>query len=237
MQLQNNGVFITNTATGWKLFNPGIDGNLSGTAQIVTIMDSGLNTKMEHFAEDTTTAGTIGATHRKVVGYDVQGSGDQCVTAYNAADGGHGTWTSQHAVGSISNMTTNPDTTHTPNGNYDVGVLDFNAVHDPFGTGFGVKFVTQVTINFGDSIDVTMPAEEMLLLRGRWAFWQGSERPAERVEMLRKLGFKKYAYDWRAEHLPTFDRAKYAPARKREQSPIVCLGGQAGEPRSTVCLS
>lgn len=29
--------------------------------------------------------------------------------------------------------------------------------------------------------------------------------PAERVEMLTKLGFKKYAYDWRAEHLPTFD--------------------------------
>jgi hypothetical protein len=29
--------------------------------------------------------------------------------------------------------------------------------------------------------------------------------PSERVEMLKKLGFKKYAYDWRAEHLPTFD--------------------------------
>ena len=29
--------------------------------------------------------------------------------------------------------------------------------------------------------------------------------PAERVEMLKELGFKKYAYDWRAEHLPTFD--------------------------------
>jgi sugar phosphate isomerase/epimerase len=29
--------------------------------------------------------------------------------------------------------------------------------------------------------------------------------PAERVAMLRKLGFKRYAYDWRAEHLPTFD--------------------------------
>lgn len=29
--------------------------------------------------------------------------------------------------------------------------------------------------------------------------------PGERVEMLKKLGFKKYAYDWRAEHLPTFD--------------------------------
>ena len=24
--------------------------------------------------------------------------------------------------------------------------------------------------------------------------------------MLAKLGFRKYAYDWRAEHLPTFDR-------------------------------
>ena len=23
--------------------------------------------------------------------------------------------------------------------------------------------------------------------------------------MLKNLGFKKYAYDWRAEHLPTFD--------------------------------
>ena len=29
--------------------------------------------------------------------------------------------------------------------------------------------------------------------------------PAERVAMLQKLGFKKYAYDWRAEHLPSFD--------------------------------
>lgn len=29
--------------------------------------------------------------------------------------------------------------------------------------------------------------------------------PAERVEMLQKFGFKKYAYDWCAEHLPTFD--------------------------------
>lgn len=29
--------------------------------------------------------------------------------------------------------------------------------------------------------------------------------PAERVEMLKKLGFTHYAYDWRAEHLPTFD--------------------------------
>ncbi|HSQ55911.1 MAG TPA: TIM barrel protein [Gemmata sp.] len=29
--------------------------------------------------------------------------------------------------------------------------------------------------------------------------------PEQRVNMLRTLGFKRYAYDWRAEHLPTFD--------------------------------
>ena len=29
--------------------------------------------------------------------------------------------------------------------------------------------------------------------------------PKERVQMLKQLGFKKYAYDWRAEHLPTLD--------------------------------
>jgi sugar phosphate isomerase/epimerase len=29
--------------------------------------------------------------------------------------------------------------------------------------------------------------------------------PADRVAMLKSLGFRKYAYDWRAEHLPTFD--------------------------------
>lgn len=29
--------------------------------------------------------------------------------------------------------------------------------------------------------------------------------PAERVAMLQRLGIKHYAYDWRAEHLPTFD--------------------------------
>jgi sugar phosphate isomerase/epimerase len=30
--------------------------------------------------------------------------------------------------------------------------------------------------------------------------------PAERIAMLKSLGFKHYAYDWRAEHLPTFDQ-------------------------------
>jgi hypothetical protein len=131
MQLQNNGVFTVNTGTGWKFFNIGLDGNLSGTAQIVTVMDSGLNTKMEHFSEDTAVAGPIGAAHRKVVGYDVQGAGDQCVTAFSdlTSDGGHGTWTSQHAVGSISNMTTNPDVTHVPNNFWDPGIAPDGKVY------------------------------------------------------------------------------------------------------------
>ena len=30
--------------------------------------------------------------------------------------------------------------------------------------------------------------------------------PAERAEMLQRLGFTKFAYDWRAEHLPTFEQ-------------------------------
>ena len=30
--------------------------------------------------------------------------------------------------------------------------------------------------------------------------------PEERVAMLKELGFRRYAYDWRDEHLPTFDR-------------------------------
>jgi sugar phosphate isomerase/epimerase len=30
--------------------------------------------------------------------------------------------------------------------------------------------------------------------------------PEERVGMLKALGFRRYAYDWRADHLPTFDR-------------------------------
>lgn len=30
--------------------------------------------------------------------------------------------------------------------------------------------------------------------------------PEERVAMLKQLGFKRFAYDWRGEHLPTFDK-------------------------------
>ncbi|MDB5313627.1 MAG: Xylose isomerase-like barrel [Gemmataceae bacterium] len=44
-------------------------------------------------------------------------------------------------------------------------------------------------------------------------FDKKNRTPAERVEMLGKLGFKRYAYDWRAQHLPTFD-AEVALLRK-----------------------
>jgi sugar phosphate isomerase/epimerase len=37
--------------------------------------------------------------------------------------------------------------------------------------------------------------------------FDGQKRgPEDRAAMLAKLGFTKFAYDWRAEHLPTFDR-------------------------------
>jgi putative heme-binding domain-containing protein len=39
--------------------------------------------------------------------------------------------------------------------------------------------------------------------------------PAERAEMLRRLGFKHYAYDWRAEHLLTFE-TEIAELKKRD---------------------
>jgi hypothetical protein len=118
MVLQNNGAYTTTTGTGWKLWNAGVD----GTGQIVTMMDSGLNTKMEHFAENVATHGTIGVAHRKVVAYESFGGGNLCVADSNSADGGHGTKTSQHAVGSISNMTVSPDVTHTPTAHWDNGI-------------------------------------------------------------------------------------------------------------------
>src|SRR4051812_4311538 len=36
-------------------------------------------------------------------------------------------------------------------------------------------------------------------------FDKANRGPAERADMLAKLGFKRFAYDWRAQHLPTFD--------------------------------
>src|SRR5581483_8961601 len=36
--------------------------------------------------------------------------------------------------------------------------------------------------------------------------FDGKKRgPEERAQMLKKLGFSRFAYDWRKEHIPTFD--------------------------------
>lgn len=54
-------------------------------------------------------------------------------------------------------------------------------------------------------------AEEPLYARGNLVAWcivpfDAKQRgPEERAAMLERLGFKRFAYDWRAEHIPTFD--------------------------------
>jgi len=39
--------------------------------------------------------------------------------------------------------------------------------------------------------------------------------PAERAQMLQQLGFKRYAYDWRAQHLPSFEQELQELARRQ----------------------
>ena len=56
-----------------------------------------------------------------------------------------------------------------------------------------------------------MPAEESLFRRENLVAWcivpfDAKKRgPEERAAMLEKLGLKQFAYDWRGEHIPTFD--------------------------------
>ena len=48
--------------------------------------------------------------------------------------------------------------------------------------------------------------------------------PAERADMLARLGFKRFAYDWRSEHLPTFDQE----VRELKKRNIVYLSPREG---------
>ncbi len=50
--------------------------------------------------------------------------------------------------------------------------------------------------------------------------------PEERAAMLKKLGFKKFAYDWRGEHLPTFERE--IAALKKEGIELTAVWFPAG---------
>ncbi len=69
-----------------------------------------------------------------------------------------------------------------------------------------ILFAAQVV-----AADPPVPTGEKLFARDNLVAWcivpfdAKKRTPTERVEMLKKLGFKKYAYDWRDEHLPTFD--------------------------------
>ena len=58
--------------------------------------------------------------------------------------------------------------------------------------------------------------------------------PAQRVEMLQKLGFKKYAYDWRAEHLPTFNEEVGLLQKARIELTAVWFPPDLGEDAKTI---
>jgi len=63
--------------------------------------------------------------------------------------------------------------------------------------------------NVADHMDTEVPA---LFARGNLIAWcivpfdARRRGPEERVAMLKRLKFERYAYDWRAEHLPSFER-------------------------------
>jgi hypothetical protein len=63
--------------------------------------------------------------------------------------------------------------------------------------------------NVADHTDTEAPA---LFARGNLIAWcivpfdARRRGPEERVAMLKRLKFERYAYDWRAEHLPSFER-------------------------------
>lgn len=56
------------------------------------------------------------------------------------------------------------------------------------------------------------PATPESFSRGKLVAWcivpfdAKNRSPEDRAQMLKELGIKEFAYDWRAEHIPTFDR-------------------------------
>lgn len=69
-------------------------------------------------------------------------------------------------------------------------------------------------------LSATRAAEYSLFARSNLVAWcivpfDAKKRgPEERAEMMQRLGFQKFAYDWRAEHIPTFE-AEIDACRKR----------------------
>jgi len=65
-----------------------------------------------------------------------------------------------------------------------------------------------------NTADVSLFARDNLVA---WCIvpFDGKKRgPTERADMLARLGFKRFAYDWRAEHVPTFDAEMLALKKK-----------------------
>jgi sugar phosphate isomerase/epimerase len=67
-------------------------------------------------------------------------------------------------------------------------------------------FATVVALCFLTADPVAIFAPDNLVAWCIVPFDAKKRGPEDRVEMLAKIGFRKFAYDWRAEHLPTFDR-------------------------------
>ncbi|MHC1765816.1 MAG: hypothetical protein AB9869_16220 [Verrucomicrobiia bacterium] len=55
--------------------------------------------------------------------------------------------------------------------------------------------------------------------------------PEERARMLTRLGFRHFAYDWRAEHIPTFDAEVEAMQRHGISLERVVVSSQFGQHR------
>ena len=89
------------------------------------------------------------------------------------------------------------------------------------------SFVLALPLSLARPADTPTPK---LFERGNLVAWcivpfdAKKRSPEERAAMLKRLGFKHYAYDWRAEHLPTFDREIAAtPNRKLDLAPTLGL--------------
>lgn len=76
------------------------------------------------------------------------------------------------------------------------------------------------------------PTTPAIYARGNLVAWcivpfdAKKRSPEERAAMLKKLGFKKFAYDWRGEHLPTFERE--IEALKKEGIELTAVWFPAG---------
>lgn len=72
-------------------------------------------------------------------------------------------------------------------------------------------FALMANIAYAEDRPVARAGAQKLYARDNLIAWcvvpfDGKKRgPTERVALLKQLGFRKYAYDWRDEHLPTFD--------------------------------